>query len=144
MDSALSSRAYCNFSMTDPTSSFESASVAAILAQRGREDRAELLEELMATLSGIVPDVQVERSLLRRRVTAIRLPLGGFVYVLKRNANGSFESSRQHAVRGVVIRTDAMELDEFLAELGVALDTELRRTEKGRNALHAWLKSTSF
>jgi hypothetical protein len=129
--------------MTDPNASFESASVAAILAQRSREDRTALLEELVATLSGIVPGVQVDRALLRRHVTAISLPLGEFVYSLKRNANGSFESSRRHSVRGVVIRTDPMEIDEFLAELGVALDVELRRTEKGRAALHAWLNSTN-
>jgi hypothetical protein len=129
--------------MTDPGASFESASVAAILAQRSREDRAALLEELVATLSGIVPGVQVDRALLRRHVTAIRLPLGEFIYALKRNANGSFESSRHHAVRGVVIRSDPMDIDDFLAELGVALDTELRRTEKGRNALHAWLNSAN-
>jgi hypothetical protein len=129
--------------MTDPTPSSESASVAAILAQRSREDRAALLEELVATLSGVVPDVQVERALLRRHITAVRLPLGEFVYVLKRNANGSFEPTRRHAVRGVVIRTDPMEIDEFLAELGVALDAELRRTEKGRAALRAWLNSTN-
>jgi hypothetical protein len=46
-------------------------------------------------------------------------------------------------VRGVVIRTDPMEIDEFLAELGAALDAELRRTEKGRAALHTWLNSTN-
>jgi hypothetical protein len=129
--------------MTDPTPSFESASVAAILAQRSREDRGELLEELVATLTGIVPGVQVDRALLRRHVTALRLPLGEFVYALKRDARGSFESIRQHLVRGVVIRTDPMELGEFLAELGVALDAELRRTEKGRAALQAWLNSTN-
>jgi hypothetical protein len=129
--------------MTDPNASFESASVAAILAQRSREDRTALLEELVATLSGIVPGVQVDRALLRRHVTAISLPLGEFVYSLKRNSNGSFESSRRHSVRGVVIRTDPMEIDEFLAELGAALDAELRRTEKGRAALQAWLNSTN-
>ena len=129
--------------MTDSDASFESASVAAILAQRSREDKSELLDELVATLSGIVPGVQVDRALLRRHVTAIRLPLGDYIYALKRNTSGSFDSHRQHAVRGVVIRTDPMEIDEFLAELGAALDAELRRTEKGRDALRAWLKSTN-
>lgn len=127
--------------MTDPTSSFESASVAAILAQRSREDRTELLAELVAMLSEIVPGVQIERALLRRRVTSIRLPLGGFIYVLKQRTGDSFEASRQHEVRGVVIRTDPMEIDEFLAELGPALDAELHRTDRGRDALRAWLDS---
>jgi hypothetical protein len=129
--------------MTDANSSFESASVAAILAQRSREDRAALLDELVTMLSEIVPGVRVERALLRRHVTAIRLPLDGYVYVLKRASGHSFEASRQQEVRGVVIRTDPMEIDAFLAELGLALEVELRRTERGRAALHEWLNSTS-
>ncbi len=36
-----------------------------------------------------------------------------------------------------------MEIDAFLAELGVALDAELRRTERGRDALRAWLDAAS-
>jgi hypothetical protein len=129
--------------MTDPTSSFESASVAAVLAQRCREDRTALLDELVTMLSGIVPGVRIDRALLRRHVTAIHLPLGGFVYVLRRSSNDSFEASRLHEVRGVVIRTDPMEIDAFLAELGPALDAELRRTERGRDALQEWLNSTN-
>ena len=129
--------------MTEPTPSFESASVAAVLAQRSREDRTALLDDLVAMLSGIVPDVQIERALLRRHVTAIRLPLGGFIYMLKRSSNNSFEASVQQVVRGVVIRTDPMEIDAFLVELGPALDAELRRTERGRDALQKWLNSTN-
>src|SRR5579872_1705213 len=115
--------------MHDPTPSFESASVAGILVQRSREDRDALLDDLAALLSEI-PAVQVQRGLLRRRVTAIRLPIGGFIYVLKRGARGAFEASRQQEVRGVVIRTDPMEIDSFLDELGAALDAELRRTDR--------------
>jgi hypothetical protein len=129
--------------MTDPSPSFESASVAAILAQRSREDRAALLDELVAMLSEVVPGAQVQRALLRRHVTALRLPLGDFVYVLRRSAGDDFEASRSREVRGVVIRTDPMEIDAFLAELGLALDTELRRTERGRDALRGWLDTTN-
>ena len=129
--------------MTDPTPPIESASVAAILAQRNREDRAALLDELVMMLAEIVPNVQVKRALFGRRVTAVHLPLGGFIYVLKRNSNDSFEAGRQQEVRGVVIKTVPMDIEDFLAELGVALDVELRRTERGRDALRAWLSSTS-
>lgn len=129
--------------MTDPTTpSSEGASVAAILAQRSREDRDALLDELVSMLSEVVPGVQVERALLRRHVTAVRLPLGGFVYTLKKTGDGSFEALRQQMVRGVVVRNYPLEIDVFLAELGLALDVELRRTERGRDALRAWLGST--
>jgi hypothetical protein len=129
--------------VTEGTPSFEDVSVAAILAQRSRDDRSALLDELVTMLSEIVPGVRVERALLRRHVTAIRLPLGGFVYALKRTDNDGFEASRLQEVRGVVIRTEPMEIDAFLAELGVALDAELRRTERGRDALRDWLNSTN-
>jgi hypothetical protein len=129
--------------MADDTPSFESVSVAALLAQRSREDRASLLDDLVAMLSGVVANTQVERGILRRRVTGIRLPVGGYIYILRRRAGDAFEASRQQQVRGVVIRTDPMEIDAFLAELGLALDAELRHTERGRDALRAWLNSTN-
>ena len=95
-------------------------------------------------MSEIVPGVHVDRALLRRHITGVRFPLGGFVYCLKRRSNDdSFEASRQQEVRGVVIRTDPMEIDAFLAELGLALEVELRRTERGQAALREWLNSTS-
>jgi hypothetical protein len=126
--------------MTDGTPSFESASIAAVLAQRSREDRRALLDELVVMLAEVVPGVKVERALLRRHVKSIQLPLGGFIYELQRRADDSFEASRLQEVRGVVIRRDRLEIDTFLTELGLALDVELRRTERGRDALREWLK----
>jgi hypothetical protein len=128
--------------MTEPTSSSENASVAAILVRRGREDRDALLDELVALLSGTVAGVEVKRTLIMRRITAVRLPIGEKVYVLARAGGGSFDASRQHTVRGIAVRTDPMTIDEFLEELGIALDAELRRTEQGRDALRAWLGSS--
>jgi hypothetical protein len=129
--------------MTGSEPNFDSVSVAAILAQRSREDRGALLDDLVTMLSEVVPGVKVERGLIRRRVTAIRLPLGNAIYVLQRGANDTFEASRQQQVRGVVIRTDPLEIDAFLTELGNALDAELRRTEHGRQAIQSWLKATN-
>ena len=128
--------------MTEPTSSSETASVAAILVRRGREDRDALLDDLVALLSGTVAGVEVRRSLVRRRITAVRLPIGDMVYVLARGRNGSFDASRQHTVRGIAVRTDPMSIEDFLTELGAALDAELRRTEQGRDALRSWLGSS--
>jgi hypothetical protein len=129
--------------VSDSSSSFDDTSVAAILAQRSRVDRKELLDELVSMLSAILPDVRVERSLLRRRVTAVRVPVGGYVYVLTRTADDSYEPSRQQVVRGVAVRTVPLEIDAFLEELGTAIDAELSRTERGRAALEKWLKSSN-
>src|SRR5579862_8582214 len=123
------------------TPSFESASVAAILTQRRRDVRAALLGDLVTMLAEVVPGARVERALFKRRVTAVHVPLGAYVYVLRRGPGEDFEAKRQQQVRGVVIRTDPMEIDAFLAELGLALDAELQRTERGREALRGWLDS---
>jgi len=129
--------------MTDPNPSLENTTVAAILAQRSREDSSELLEDLVATLVETVPGAQVQRALITRHVKRVRVPLAGYVYQLKRGSNGAFEASRLQEVRGVVVRTVPMEIDAFLAEFGLALDEELRRTEQGRQALRAWMDSSS-
>lgn len=129
--------------MTDPVPSSDATSVAAILAQRSRADRAELLEDLAALLVGVMPGCEIKRSLLSRKVRSVRVPLGEHAYVLERADGGSFETRRQQIVRGVVIRNDPMEIDAFVAELSAALDAELRRTERGRDALASWLKSNT-
>jgi hypothetical protein len=92
-------------------------------------------------LAEVVPGARIERTLIGRRVTAMHLPVGDHVYVLRRGSGESFEAGRQKRVRGVVIRTDPMEIDAFLAELGLALDAELERTEQGHEALRRWLDS---
>ncbi len=127
--------------MTEQPASWESTSVAAVLARRSREDLTELLGELVSLLSDVVPGAEVQRSLLRRQITEVRIPLTGAVYVLRRGAGGRYDASRQHAVRGVVIRNDPLEIDAFLAELGPAIDAELKRSERGRQALNSWLAS---
>jgi len=127
--------------MSQPPASWESTSVAAILARRSRDDLTDLLGELVGLLSDVAPGAQVHRSLVRRQITEVRIPLTGAVYVLRRGGGGRYETSRQHAVRGVVIRTEPMEIEAFLAELGPAIDAELQRTERGRQALRDWLAS---
>jgi hypothetical protein len=129
--------------VSDSSRSFENTSVVAILAKRAREDRDSLLDELVEMLSSVVPGVTVERALIRRHVTAVRIPLGDYVYALRRSSNGSFEAIRQQEVRRVVVRTVPLEIDAFLEELGLALEVELRRTERGREALREWLTSHS-
>jgi hypothetical protein len=125
--------------VTDPAPSSEDASVAAILAARSRDDQNELLDDLVTMLAGTVAGAEVERSLVRRRVTSLRLRLGDYVYTLRKGAHDAFEALRQQEVAGVVIRTTPMDIEPFLAELGLALDVELRRTERGRKALQSWM-----
>src|ERR1051325_4834427 len=125
--------------MPDPSPSWENLSVAVVLAQRSRDDRKALLEELVEMLSGLGSNVEVRRALIRRHITSLRLTLGDHAYLLSLKPDRSFEASRQQIVRGVAIKTTPMDIDPFLEELGLALDVELKRTEQGRQALQRWL-----
>jgi hypothetical protein len=127
--------------MAEPSTSPDDPSVVALLGSRSREERLELLEDLVALLVELAPEARVERSLLRRRVTSFRLPLGDYVYVLARRSGDAFEATRQHVVGGVAVRTVRLEIDAFLEELALALDEELRRTERGRERLLAWVRA---
>ena len=115
-----------------------------MLAQRSREDRAALLDDLVAMLSEIVPG---RAGRARAAAPARHLgPLAAWRIRLRPEAERerlvrSEPRSRKCAASS--IRTDPMEIDAFLAELGLALDAELRRTERGRDALRGWLNSTS-
>ena len=71
--------------MTEPSRSLEGASVAALLARYRRAERASLFDELVDTLSGLMPGVRVERTLFRRRVMSVHVPVGDFVYALARD-----------------------------------------------------------
>ena len=128
--------------MTEPSHSLERASVAALLARYSRADRASLFDELVDTLSGLMPGVRIERTLLRRRVLSMQVPVGDFVYALARDAHDVVQATRQHVVRGVAVRTSPLELGQFLEELGAAMEVELRRTEAGAAALEHWMRTT--
>ena len=131
--------------MTDPTDkpSAESVAVSAVLARGIRQDRAELLEDMVMLLIGVMPGIEVKRALLTRTIKSIRVPCGDRAYVLERVRDGSFEARRQQVVRAVAIRNDPIEIDVFIAELSAALDAEARRIERGRQALASWLQSNS-
>lgn len=122
-------------------SDWESTSVAALLARQNGDDLAAMLADLLELLVDVVPRAEVKRSLLRRHVTHVRLPLGAHIYVLERRRGDAYVATRQQSVRDVVIRTDPMELPEWVAELGAAIDAELARSERARDALRRWMES---
>lgn len=118
-----------------------STSVAAVLAKRSREDLGELLDDLIALLLGVMPDIHVRRSLFGRAIKSVRIPLGDQAFVLERTRGSSFQARRQQIVRGVAIRNDPLEIETFIAELSAAIEAEMRRSERGRSALESWLRS---
>ncbi|HEX4683620.1 MAG TPA: hypothetical protein VH277_12960 [Gemmatimonadaceae bacterium] len=129
--------------MSEPIPSADAVSVSAILAGQTLQDRTDMLEDLVNLLVGLMPGIEVKRAMFSRKITSIRAAFGDRAYVLERKGGGSFEARRQQVVRAVVIRNEPIDIDIFIAEFSSAVDSELRRNERGREALASWLRSNA-
>ena len=114
--------------------------------RRAQTDLHAFLEALAARLEGALPGrVQVEHKrdgLLSatRHITTITIQVDGSRYLLDAR-NHDIRASRQHEVRGVVLKTESLPLDRWLQ----ALEDELRRLsgslEGARGILQDFLTS---
>ncbi|AWP25104.1 MAG: hypothetical protein M0Z85_00730 [Gammaproteobacteria bacterium] len=114
--------------------------------RRAQTDLHAFLEALATRLEGALPGrVQVERKrdgLLSatRHVIAITIQVDGSRYLLDAHDH-DVRASRQHEVRGVVLKTESLPLDRWLQDL----EDELRRLsgslEGARGILQDFLTS---
>jgi hypothetical protein len=86
--------------------------------------------------------VQVERRSTRflgkeKRVDRIQCQLGDERYVL--STRNGIDARRSKAVRGVVLKTEALSLDEWLGALAGGLADEARSSEQAQVALQQLL-----
>lgn len=109
-------------------------------------DLSTFLEVLADKLEHALPGrVAVERRSVRRfskekRVTRIELALGDSRYIAV-TQNGAIETRCAKAVRGVVLKTEALPLDGWLVALARELATEAEASEQSRLALDRMLRS---
>ena len=106
----------------------------------GGADVATGVEVLAAKLEAALPAVTTvrrrSRGFLSREkvVEEIEVALGDWRYGLRVD-DGRVETSRQQAVRGVVIRREQLDLDAWLAALTADLREQARTSEQARAAL---------
>jgi hypothetical protein len=113
-----------------------------LLAASLRADSADLevfVEALATKLAGSFPgQVRVERarSLFRGRrpVRRLELPLGDDRYELE-HEGGRVTCVRRSVVRGIALRSERLELGEWLDGLARSLVAEAESSEQGRAAL---------
>ncbi len=110
-------------------------------------DLAAFVEALAVKLEGALPgDVAVERSgggLLgrgERRVRRIAVTMESGRYDLER-AGSQVQTSRRNEVRGIVIKSEPLGLDEWIDALSRELTERARRSEHSRIALQRLLES---
>jgi hypothetical protein len=110
-------------------------------------DLVAFVEALAVKLEGALPgDVKVERAgggLLgrgRRHVRRIAVTMEGGRYDLERDGS-QIETSRCNEVRGIVIKSERLGLDEWIDALSRELAERARQSEQSRVALQRLLES---
>ena len=118
-----------------------------MLAASLRADSTDLkafLEALAAKLEGALPEqTQVTRhsSLFSREhpVKEIMVVLGDNQYRLARERQGPLMTSRAKVVRGIVLKTEQIPLEQWIEELAEGLALEAARSAQARAALERFL-----
>jgi hypothetical protein len=118
-----------------------------LLASSLRADAGDLkafMEALATKLEGALPSrTSVERKgggffSKEKRVHQIFVDMGDTRYALKSDG-GRVEASRGRAVRGIVLKTEQLPLDEWINDLSRVLTDEAQRSEQARMALERLL-----
>ena len=118
--------------------------VAASLRADAADARG-LAEALAARLEAALPSqTRVERrsrKLLSREkvVRAIEVEAGENRYALRVDPQGGMETTVATAVRGIVLKNDALPLEEWLDSLARAIADQARASAHGREALERLL-----
>lgn len=118
-----------------------------LLASSLRADAGDLkafVEALATKLEGALPErTAVERKSAglfskEKRVRRITVDMGNNRYQLSAD-DGRVQATRGTAVRGIVLKTDMLPLDEWIDELSRDLTDEAQRSERARLALQRLL-----
>lgn len=102
------------------------------------------MEALAAKLSGSLPmQTQVSRhsSFLSREhpVREITVALGDYQYSIIKERKGPVQTSRAKVIRGIVLKTDQIPMDQWISTLARSLADELARSAQARVALEEFL-----
>ena len=113
--------------------------VKASLAKLYKADQRQFVEQLASTLEQSLPDeTQVERRgglFSDKKVAAIRLHVGDFVYSLELPGRGGPATARTKVVRGIKLKTEPLTMDAWLAAVSEALGSFAESNQQARDAL---------
>lgn len=112
-----------------------------------RADKADLrtfLDALAVKLEGSLPDytrVTRQGSIFSRERTVkeVMLSLGDYQYRIGRERQGPLVAVRAHVVRGIVLKTEQIPVDQWIEELSEALAQLAGSSAQTRTALERFL-----
>ncbi|MEO7002873.1 MAG: hypothetical protein ABI068_13720 [Ktedonobacterales bacterium] len=107
-------------------------------------DTGAFLNALAVKLAGALPQrVQVERGgglfSHQHPVRSLSVNLGDWVYLLAQDGIGGLSASRTHAVRGIALKSEPLDLDEWLDDLAAELATLAQHSAQDHAALQRLL-----
>jgi hypothetical protein len=102
------------------------------------------MEALASKLVGSLPNqTQVARQsgLFAREhpVKEIMVTLGDYQYHIVKERHGSLSTSRAKFVRGIVLKTEQIPMEQWIGELAESLAQESTRSAQARSALERFL-----
>ena len=119
---------------------FSEVGVAGALGRAYAQDARTFLPLLAQVLQGALPDeTQVERrgGLFQRDkpVRKVTVTLGDQTYTLEDAGRGPLAAQRAKAVRGITLKTEALPVEEWLADLSAEIAARAQQSEKAFFAL---------
>ena len=113
--------------------------VAATLSRQYASDQRMFLDLLAQMLEGALPDeAEISRKgglFSKKTVQRVTVVLGDYKYALEDPGRGPLQATRIRIVRGIALKTEAISVEEWLAELGAALDERASTSAAAREAL---------
>jgi hypothetical protein len=118
-----------------------------LLAASLRADITDLkafLEALAVKLEGAMPDqtvVERQNKLFSREhpVREILITLDEYQYRISQERPGRLQTQRAKVVRGIVLKTDQLSMDQWIGELAEGLARQAEKSAQARTALERFL-----
>ncbi|HLK58494.1 MAG TPA: hypothetical protein VKU00_18135 [Chthonomonadaceae bacterium] len=113
--------------------------MAATLSKQYAADQRMFLELLAQMLEGALPgEAEIGRKgglFSKKTVQRISLQIGSDRYTLEDPGRGPLRATRTRIVRNIALKTEEIPVQDWLAELGAALDERARTSQAAREAL---------
>ncbi len=119
---------------------FSKVGVAGALAHAYAQDARTFLPLLAQVLTSALPDeTQIERrgGLFQREkpVRKVTVTLGDSIYTLEDLGRGPLAAQRAKVVRGITLKTEAVPVEDWLADLSAEISARATQNEKAFFAL---------
>jgi len=117
---------------------WERVGVSAALAKSYAEDEREFLAVLGSLMeSALGTETRVDRRGFfgGGAIQRIVIPLGDYTYVIEDPGRGPLSAARKRVVRGVALKSEEMQVPEWIDALGAAIEARATTSQRARDAL---------